>query len=324
MILMSLQVAELKMELKLRSLPVSGTKTDLIERLKLYLENSNIQTAAAVEITTITSVSKSENIKSTPPVSPIASKVSSLGIDDSTMADSPTKLSDGLSPTHTAPCVNSPQRSPQEECPTELRSCEKDSEKDKRLHEKERQIEELMRKLEQEQRLVEELKMQLEVEKRSQQGDSPLRLSPLAPIKVKEENRTPSHCPASCSSPGLPVLVKQEEVTDQCHLAPPNQFIISHQTIKQSETLQPVQGGAQLLLPASLPPSAVSVQLPANSIKLHSTVSSAASGLIQTSGQVPQKTEASAAVQQQCSTQPLTKVRKHSNACTCCLCPSLY
>lgn len=43
-------------------------------------------------------------------------------------------------------------------------------EKDRRLHEKERQIEELMRKLEQEQRLVEELKMQLEVEKRGQVG----------------------------------------------------------------------------------------------------------------------------------------------------------
>lgn len=33
-----LQVAELKQELKLRSLPVSGTKTDLIERLRAYQE----------------------------------------------------------------------------------------------------------------------------------------------------------------------------------------------------------------------------------------------------------------------------------------------
>lgn len=32
------QVAELKSELKLRSLPVSGTKTDLIERLRTYRE----------------------------------------------------------------------------------------------------------------------------------------------------------------------------------------------------------------------------------------------------------------------------------------------
>ncbi|XP_049926035.1 myocardin-related transcription factor B isoform X1 [Epinephelus moara] len=301
-----MKVAELKMELKLRSLPVSGTKTDLIERLKLYQENSNIQT---IEATAATAASQSENTKLTPPVSPIASKVSSLGIEDSSMADSPTKHSDALSPTHTAPCVNSPQRAPQEECPTETRSYAKDSEKDKRLHEKERQIKELMRKLEQEQKLVEELKMQLEVEKRSQQGDSPPQLSPLAPIQVKEENRTSPTCSASCSSPSLPVLIKQEEVADQCHLAAHNQFIISHQAIKQPESLQPVQAGAQILLPASCPASAVTIQLPANSIKLHTTVSSAAPGLIQTSGQVPQKIEASAALQQQCSnqTQPPTK-----------------
>lgn len=312
------------MELKLRSLPVSGTKIDLIERLKLYQENSNIQAAAAIEKTAITAASQSENIKLSPPVSPIASKVSSLGIEDSSMADSPTKLSDTMSPTRTAPCVNSAQRAPHEECPTETRSYEKDSEKDKRLHEKERQIEELMRKLEQEQRLVEELKMQLEVEKRSQQGDSPPHLSPLAPIQVKEENRTLSKCSEPCSSPGLPVLVKQEEVEDQCHLAPQNQFIISHQTIEHPETLQPVKAGAQIILPASLPATAVTIQLPASSIKLHTTVSSAVPGLVQTSGQVPQKIEASAALQQQCSSRPLTKVRKHTHACTGCLCPSLY
>eukprot|EP00064_Thunnus_orientalis_P010246 superscaffoldBa00001374_g10272 len=301
-----MKVAELKMELKLRSLPVSGTKTDLIERLKLYQESSNIQIAAAMETTAVTAASQSGNIKLTPPVSPIASKVSSLGIEDSSMADSPAKLSDALSPTHAAPCVSSPQRAPPEECSIETTTS---YEKDKRLHEKERQIEELMRKLEQEQKLVEELKLQLEVEKRSQQGDSPPRLSPLAPLQIKEENRTPSNCSASCSSPGLPVVVKQEEGADQSCLAPPNQFIISHQTIKQPETLQPVQAGAQILLPASLPASAVTIQLPANGIKLHTTVSSTAPGLIQTSGQVPQKIEALAPLQQQCSTQtqPLTK-----------------
>ncbi|XP_042360906.1 myocardin-related transcription factor B isoform X3 [Plectropomus leopardus] len=292
-----MKVAELKMELKLRCLPVSGTKTDLIERLKSYQENSNIQTVAAIE----TAASQSENTKLTPPVSPIASRVSNLGIEDSSMADSPAKLSGALSPTHTAPCVNSPQRAPQEE----TRCYEKDSEKDKRLHEKERQIEELKRKLEQEQRLVEELKMQLEVEKRSQHGDSPPQLSPLATVQVKEENRT--NCSASCSSPGLPVLIKQEEAAD--HFAPQNQFIISHQAVKQPETLQPIQTEAQILLPASHPASAVTLQLPASSIKLHTSVSSAAPGLIQTSGQVPQKIEASAALQQQCSTQtqPQTK-----------------
>lgn len=183
----------------------------------------------------------------------------------------------------------------------DTKSHEQDSEKDKRLHEKERQIKELMRKLEQEQRLVEELKMQLEVEKRSQQGDSPSQLSPLLPVQVKEERRTPSNCTASCSSPGLPVLVKQEEPADQSHIASQNQFILGHQTITQSESRQP----AQILLPASLPASAATIQLPTKGIALHT-------GLIQASGSVPQKTEASAAIHQQCSTQtqPLAKVRK--------------
>ncbi|XP_068434588.1 myocardin-related transcription factor B [Clinocottus analis] len=299
-----MKVAELKMELKLRSLPVSGTKTDLIERLKLYQENSNIQIAAVIETSALTTASQSDNKKLTPPVSPIdVSKVSSLGIEDSSMADSPTKLSEAQSPTQTATCVNSPQRAPRQECPTEKRSYEKDSEKDKRLHAKERQIEELMRKLEQEQRLVEELKMQLEVEKRIQQADSPAQLTPLAPIQVKEENGTLSNCSASCGSPSPPVLVKQEEV------APPNQFIISDQTFKQPKTLHPVKAEAQILRPASHPASAVTIQLAASSLKLHTSVSSAAPGFIQTSGQVPQKIEASAALLQQCSsqTQPLTK-----------------
>ncbi|XP_056194358.1 myocardin-related transcription factor B isoform X6 [Falco biarmicus] len=49
-----LKVAELKMELKLRGLPVSGTKTDLIERLKTYqdLNNNGVATSSSVTVTT--------------------------------------------------------------------------------------------------------------------------------------------------------------------------------------------------------------------------------------------------------------------------------
>ncbi|NXH86135.1 MKL2 protein, partial [Edolisoma coerulescens] len=48
-----LKVAELKMELKLRGLPVSGTKTDLIERLKTYqdLNNNGVATSTSVTVT---------------------------------------------------------------------------------------------------------------------------------------------------------------------------------------------------------------------------------------------------------------------------------
>ncbi|NWU60475.1 MKL2 protein, partial [Pterocles burchelli] len=53
-----LKVAELKMELKLRGLPVSGTKTDLIERLKPYqdLNNNGVATSSSVTVTTSTGV----------------------------------------------------------------------------------------------------------------------------------------------------------------------------------------------------------------------------------------------------------------------------
>nr|XP_032643669.1 myocardin-related transcription factor A isoform X3 [Chelonoidis abingdonii] len=41
-----MKVAELKQELKMRALPVSGTKTDLIERLRAYQEQNGSQTAS--------------------------------------------------------------------------------------------------------------------------------------------------------------------------------------------------------------------------------------------------------------------------------------
>ncbi|XP_075894917.1 myocardin-related transcription factor B isoform X2 [Nelusetta ayraudi] len=261
-----MKVAELKMELKLRSLPVSGTKIDLIERLKAYQENSSTHTAAE---------KVAENTKSSPPVSPVASKVSSLALEDGHSADSPSKPADAAPP---AACENPAQPSPgREEAPAEQR----DSDKDKRLYEKERQIEELMRKLEHEQRLVEELKMQLEVEKRSQQGDSPPHPGLL---QVKEEKAaTPSSCSASSSPLHLAAAVKQEEADDGCRLSPPNRFIVG-------SDLQEVEAGARILLAASLP-----VTVPA---------------LIQTS----QKIEASVASQQPCSIQPLTKTWRVESA----------
>ncbi|XP_037112661.1 myocardin-related transcription factor B [Syngnathus acus] len=145
-----MKVAELKVELKLRSLPVSGTKMDLIERLKLYHERvGGVETKAP---------------ESTPPLSP---KASGVGPEDNSRADGPAALPPGQSGSF---------------------------EKDRRLHEKERQIEELKRRLEREQKLVEELKLQLEVEKRTQQlgESSPLSLSPPSPLKgervqVKQE-----------------------------------------------------------------------------------------------------------------------------------------
>ncbi|XP_072299156.1 myocardin-related transcription factor B isoform X2 [Eucyclogobius newberryi] len=183
-----MKVAELKTELKLRTLPVSGTKIDLIERLRSYHDNR-------------------ADILS-PPVSPIATKVSKLGLKDCI----PPEAQDG------------PAEGP------------KEGDKDKRLFEKERQIEELMRKLEQEQRLVEELKMQLEVEKRFQQGDSPPPASCPALIQVKEEFITLSNC-SSNMCPVPPSGVKQE--------------------VTQMSIANPVLMSMNLLNPESSPPGLV-------------------------------------------------------------------
>lgn len=259
-LLLPSQVAELKMELKLRSLPVSGTKTDLIERLRLYQETSSLQPA---EKTVAPEAAPPEHATFSPPVSPIASRVSSLGIEDRGVADGPPRLPDTASPPPAAGSVP-------EESPVETRPPEKDSEKDKRLHEKERQIEELMRKLEQEQRLVEELKMQLEVEKRSLQGDSPAHLSPL---QVKEEAS-----PGACSSPAL--LIKQEPAEDPCTPGLRSQLALSQrppQQQQQREAEQPTEGAHLLLAP---PFPTTTIQLPASSIIRHSPESSGGLGLL--------------------------------------------
>ncbi|KAM6897030.1 myocardin-related transcription factor B [Xenentodon cancila] len=164
-----MKVAELKLELKLRGLPVSGTKTDLKERLKPFQDHSNTaapSTIPAPGTTTLSSMPMEvtttpaivlpvqqvalESMNSTPPVSPTPADPSTLQ-QDVGMSEAPSEMQTG------------PQYSP-------LLSVRVPEEKDRRLHEKERQIEELMRKLEQEQKLVEELKMQLEVEKRGQAG----------------------------------------------------------------------------------------------------------------------------------------------------------
>lgn len=181
-LLLSSQVAELKLELKLRGLPVSGTKTDLIERLKPFQDNPSTTAAASIptpatttlsaipmEVTTTTTPAvvpvqqvAPESMSSTPPVSPVPFDLSALQQD--------VGMSEGLSEIQMLTSLG-PQSSQSFKVPEE---------KDRRLHEKERQIEELMRKLEQEQKLVEVLKMQLEVEKRGQ-GDSASMSPKIAP-----------------------------------------------------------------------------------------------------------------------------------------------
>ncbi|KAI3365553.1 hypothetical protein L3Q82_010636 [Scortum barcoo] len=243
-----MKVAELKLELKLRGLPVSGTKTDLIERLKPFQDNPSTTapttTIPAPATTTLTSVPMEvtttttpaivlpvhqgapDSTNSTPPVSPLPTDPATTQ-QDVGMSEAPSETQMGSSG------WAGPQSSP-------LPSFQVPEEKDRRLHEKERQIEELMRKLEQEQRLVEELKMQLEVEKRGQVGctadsasvspklNSVPAANPVSPVLnsnvVKIEGTVLSNCSATTTTihnsllssqalSSLPSVVKLEDVT---------------------------------------------------------------------------------------------------------------
>ncbi|CAB1313081.1 unnamed protein product [Coregonus sp. 'balchen'] len=295
-----MKVAELKLELKLRSLPVSGTKTDLIERLKPYQESpstpaltpglNTLPSSVPMEVSSSPAVHLAahqvapESMSSTHPVSPIPTDLSTFrdnrGVSEflcDPQSVSPGRAGAGMSPLR--PGVV-PGRVPEE--------------KDRRLHEKERQIEELMRKLEQEQRLVEELKMQLEVEKTQPlQGPS---TDPVPMIhtsnKVKLEDRVLPNCSARVTSNmapqtqphSLPTVVKLEDVI--CNSQPPHQpnstpslpqFFISHQGTVSQVVGQP---GTQTLLAAQ--DGTTQILLPV----LQATMSNQAPGLIQAS--VPQ------------------------------------
>ncbi|XP_051573234.1 myocardin-related transcription factor B-like isoform X2 [Myxocyprinus asiaticus] len=265
-----MKVAELKMELKLRGLPVSGTKTDLIERLRANQES--LQPASAMD----TNISKyslqPDSMSTTPPLSPEQLEVSSVSMEES--RNSPTK-SPARPPTITSPIRPTPENMVMET---------KVSEKDQRLHEKERQIEELMRKLEQEQRLVEELKMQLEVEKRSQQGGGQ-QPEPISLIQIKEENSAAPSCSSENSPLPQTTGVKREEPHAQMHHTQVQQFYINTQHVPQTQALINTHSATQILLPISLP---ANISLPSNPITtqahniLQGTVPRLAQNLIQT------------------------------------------
>ncbi|XP_016324205.1 MKL/myocardin-like protein 2 isoform X2 [Sinocyclocheilus anshuiensis] len=249
-----MKVAELKMELKLRGLPVSGTKTDLIERLKAHQESS--QSATTMDTNISKAPLQPDSMSTTPPISPEQSEASYISMEDS--RDSPTKALCMLSPVH-PPAGTSPLKPTPEDMTMDI----KVSEKDQRLHEKECQIEELMRKLKQEQRLVEELKMQLEVEKRSQQGGGQ-QPEPNPSVQVKEENGVAPSCNSKQSPLPQTTGVKQEEPHAQLHHTPVQQFYINTQQVPKvlhQKTLINTQPATQILLPISLPNNPISTQV---------------------------------------------------------------
>ncbi|XP_075038897.1 myocardin-related transcription factor A isoform X2 [Mixophyes fleayi] len=173
-----MKVVELKQELKHRGLHVSGTKVDLIERLKSTQDPCTV-TSAPVKSASIQQVKQSEamsvipnvsaspsviessklgSFSSTPPCSPCPSEVSMASEDDvSTIADSFTETVS--SPVTQLILLSSSTPMTSEKCSADVRD------KDIMLREKDRQIEELTRRLKQKQKLVERLRKQLEQEK---------------------------------------------------------------------------------------------------------------------------------------------------------------
>ncbi|KAM3916657.1 myocardin-related transcription factor B isoform 2-T2 [Leptodactylus fuscus] len=256
-----MKVAELKMELKLRGLPVSGTKTDLIERLKPYqdLNNNGVSANSATVVTTaaiatppssaaddvtmanttaamcnsipsvsseVTSTSNGssqsalDGINSPLPMSPTPSEQSNFSTEDTTMTDTFAEIMTMVSPSqfmNTSPMkININEDSMGSTSVTTTNMDLDAAEKDRKLQEKEKQIEELKRKLEQEQKLVEVLKMQLEVEKRGQQQPCSNVLVNVDQkhfnAKVKEENPM-SDCPSATQTVLSGHLIGQPSVT---------------------------------------------------------------------------------------------------------------
>ncbi|KAM9324477.1 myocardin-related transcription factor A [Gastrophryne carolinensis] len=174
-----MKVAELKQELKHRGLHVSGTKVDLIERLKatqdlLIISSTPLKSTAnqppkpnemvpvAPNMTTSTESTKLGSFSSTPPCSPCPSEVSMTSVEETATSGDP--VADTVSPPVTPLIVLSSPPSLNEKSSSDA------GDKDIMLREKDRQIEELTRRLKQKQELVERLRLQLEQEKKQVQN----------------------------------------------------------------------------------------------------------------------------------------------------------
>uniref|UniRef100_A0A8B9XZX6 Myocardin n=1 Tax=Bos mutus grunniens TaxID=30521 RepID=A0A8B9XZX6_BOSMU len=210
-----LKVSELRQQLRIRGLPVSGTKTALMDRLRPFQDCSGNPVPNFGDITTVTFPVTPSNAlpsyqsspstgalsngfyhfgstSSSPPISPASSDLSVAGSLPDTFNDASPSF--GLHPSPVPACaeetlmgsLNGGSMLP------ELDGL--DSEKDKMLVEKQKVINELTWKLQQEQRQVEELRLQLQKHKRSGCPDKKPPPFPAAPIKQED---AVSSCPFS-------------------------------------------------------------------------------------------------------------------------------
>ncbi|XP_067573682.1 myocardin isoform X2 [Pseudorca crassidens] len=208
-----LKVSELRQQLRIRGLPVSGTKTALMDRLRPFQDCSGNPVPNFGDITTVTFPVTPSNAlpnyqsspstgalsngfyhfgstSSSPPISPASSDLSVAGSLPDTFNDASPSFGLHPSPVHACPEESLMGSLNGGSIPPELDGL--DSEKDKMLVEKQKVINELTWKLQQEQRQVEELRLQLQKHKRSNCPEKKLLPFPAAPIK--QEDAT-SSCP---------------------------------------------------------------------------------------------------------------------------------
>nr|XP_031323455.1 myocardin isoform X4 [Camelus dromedarius] len=220
-----LKVSELRQQLRIRGLPVSGTKTALMDRLRPFQDCSGNTVPNFGDITTVTfpvtptsalpgyqsspSTSALSNgfyhfgsTSSSPPISPASSDLSVAGSLPDTFNDASPSF--GLHPSPVHACAEESLMSSLNggSIPPELDGL--DSEKDKMLVEKQKVINELTWKLQQEQRQVEELRMQLQKQKRSH-GSEKKPLPFLAATPIKQEDAV-----SSCPFASPPLSVKRQ------------------------------------------------------------------------------------------------------------------
>ncbi|XP_041076221.1 myocardin [Polyodon spathula] len=223
-----LKVSELRQQLRIRGLPVSGTKTALMERLRPFQDPNTNVVPMSSDITTVTfpvtpvgsmsgyqSQSSSSSMSngfyqfgstsSTPPISPASSDLSVNGSLPDSFSDAPMSSPQfGLQPSPSHLSADEGFMGSMNGGCMQADMDGLDAEKDKMLVEKQKVIEELTWKLHQEQRQVEELKMQLHRRKRNH-GQQETQMLPhqqqqhFFGVSIKQE-----HVASSC-----PLLSKQ-------------------------------------------------------------------------------------------------------------------
>ncbi|NXW03905.1 MYCD protein, partial [Fregetta grallaria] len=288
-----LKVSELRQQLRIRGLPVSGTKTALMERLRPFQECGSNTVPNFSEITTVTfpvtptstlssyqsqsSTSMLSNgfyhfgsTSSTPPISPASSDLSVSGSLPDTFNDGPMSSPQfGLQPSPVHGSAEESLMSSMNGGSIQLELEGIDTEKDKMLVEKQKVINELTWKLQQEQRQVEELRMQLQKRKRSNGLEEKQQSTQhFFGVPIKQENAV-SSCPFVSKKNALKGQASNSDKLSNCGVPQLPHIVNSHclepagqSTITSSTFLSPQcspqhspLGAAKSPQHISLPPS---------------------------------------------------------------------